>query len=345
MPWCVLPLVQLLWDSELPGLPRNLPSLPDWGSSPSLFVQISFQFFALSLLLLAPLWFGYWNSWSCPRGSSVSSYFLNSNFFILFQLDVYFFHLFQIVDLSPSFLPFTVGSLYILLYFTLYRLHFFLYFATKLNHFREHLITSVLNSASGRLSVSSLLSSFSGVFICSFVWAIFLCLRIPVTNLRYYPGQGNPLCFIMVLSLGRGSKGTMPLVWLSPHSPSLPSLPTSGLCPFRCWFPGRWVCVCSRTPCASPTDSPVILGVSSTTATPTDFYSQRFWVFSFLCLRPGLLGLSCSPDVPPGSFVCECGTTISASPHLTCMVHHLALHPFHLGCPSLPFLPSGWMFL
>ena len=45
--------------------------------------------------------------------------FLNSCFFILFQLDVYFFLLFQIIDLSPSFLPITVGSLNILLYFTL----------------------------------------------------------------------------------------------------------------------------------------------------------------------------------------------------------------------------------
>ena len=39
--------------------------------------------------------------------------FLNSCFFILFYLNVYFFLLVQIVDLSPSFLPFTVGSLYI----------------------------------------------------------------------------------------------------------------------------------------------------------------------------------------------------------------------------------------
>ena len=36
-------------------------------------------------------------------------------------------------------------------------------------------ITSVLNSSSDRLSISSSLSSFSGVLICSFIWAIFLC--------------------------------------------------------------------------------------------------------------------------------------------------------------------------
>ena len=45
-------------------------------------------------------------------------FFLNSCFFILFWLNVYFFLLFQIIDLSPSFLPFTIDSLYIFLYFT-----------------------------------------------------------------------------------------------------------------------------------------------------------------------------------------------------------------------------------
>ena len=78
--------------------------------------------------------------------------------------DVYFFLLLQIIDLSPSFLPFTVGSLYIFLYFTLYSLHFFLHFAIEINQFSGSiLITSVLNSASDRLSISSSLSSSSGV--------------------------------------------------------------------------------------------------------------------------------------------------------------------------------------
>ena len=49
-------------------------------------------------------------------------------------LVVYLFLLVQTVDLSPSVLPFTVGSLY----FTLYSLHFFLYFVTKFNQFCEH---------------------------------------------------------------------------------------------------------------------------------------------------------------------------------------------------------------
>ena len=41
--------------SKLPGLLGILFPLPDWGSSPSLFFQISFQFLALPLLLV-PLW-------------------------------------------------------------------------------------------------------------------------------------------------------------------------------------------------------------------------------------------------------------------------------------------------
>ena len=66
--------------SVLPGLACLVP-LPDWGSFPSLFVQISFQFLALPLLLLAPLWFGCWNVQSCPgqlrnwRFLSLSSFF------------------------------------------------------------------------------------------------------------------------------------------------------------------------------------------------------------------------------------------------------------------------------
>ena len=44
----------------------------------------------------------------------------NSCLFILFWLTVYLFLLFQIIDLNPSFLSFTVDSLYIFLYFTLY---------------------------------------------------------------------------------------------------------------------------------------------------------------------------------------------------------------------------------
>ena len=53
-------------------------------------------------------------------------------------MDVYFFFLFQVVVLSPGFLPVTVGSLNILLYFTLGILHVFFHFSTKLNQFCGH---------------------------------------------------------------------------------------------------------------------------------------------------------------------------------------------------------------
>ena len=43
--------------------------------------------------------------------------FLNFCVFILFQLDIYFFLLFQIIVLTPGFLPVTIGSLNIFLYF------------------------------------------------------------------------------------------------------------------------------------------------------------------------------------------------------------------------------------
>ena len=62
--------------------------------------------------------------------------FLIYYFFILFQMDIYFF-LFQIIGLSPSFLAFSVGSLCIFRYFTLHSFHFFLYSVAILNRFCE----------------------------------------------------------------------------------------------------------------------------------------------------------------------------------------------------------------
>ena len=45
------------------------------------------------------------------------------------------------------------------------------------------LIKSVLNSASDRLHISILFSSFSGFLICSFNWALFLCLPVLAASL------------------------------------------------------------------------------------------------------------------------------------------------------------------
>ena len=60
--------------------------------------------------------------------------FLNSCFFIVLWLNVYFFLLVHTVVFSLSFFPFTVDSLYL----TFHSLHLFLYFVTILNHFCEH---------------------------------------------------------------------------------------------------------------------------------------------------------------------------------------------------------------
>ena len=99
VPSCVLPWVQLLWDSELPGLPGSLFPVTDWGSSPSLCFQISFQFLALPLLLLAPLWFGCGMFTVVPEVPQPLLIFLNSCFFILIWLNVYFFLLAQTIDI------------------------------------------------------------------------------------------------------------------------------------------------------------------------------------------------------------------------------------------------------
>ena len=74
-------------------------------------------FFKLVFNLLLFL-FSFWHPYDSDVGMLKVSQrflslliFLKLCFFILFQLNVYFFLLLQIIDLSPSSLPFTVGSL------------------------------------------------------------------------------------------------------------------------------------------------------------------------------------------------------------------------------------------
>ena len=116
MPWCLLPWIQL-WDSlsfldflEVYFLPS------DCESSPSLFIQISFHF----LLFL----FSFWHPYDSGVGTfkvvpevPIFSHFLNSCFFILFWLNVYFFLPLQIIDLSSvSFPSLLVPCIYIFLF-------------------------------------------------------------------------------------------------------------------------------------------------------------------------------------------------------------------------------------
>ena len=111
------------------------------------------------------------------------------------------------------------------------------------------------------------------------------------------------------------------------------------------WFPGEWFCVRSRTLWVSPRNSPVRLRVCPTAATPTGFFSQRFWGFIFLHWDPRLSGLSHSPVVPPGLSTCKCFfKPHSTSHHLTWSAKHshLALSPLYPSCLSPPLLPV-WM--
>ena len=120
------------------------------------------------------------------------------------------------------------------------------------------------------------------------------------------PGQGNPLCCVVVLYVGVGSEGRMLLAWLSPCFQSLPLLPESEWCPSRC-CPGA--------------DSHVggivyVLGSHG----PLQRTLLRDWQFLPLlqppqvftargsqalfsqCWNPELHGLSCSPVVLPSFY-------------------------------------------
>ena len=124
----------------------------------------------------------------------------------------------------------------------------------------------------------------------------------------------------------------MPLAQLFPYFLSLPSLPTSGLCHFRCWFPGEWVYVCSRTLWASLCET----GSFSHCCTPHKFLQQE--VFESLVSYTETLG-----DV-----VClALQLFLLAYPHMN--VHlpaqpatplpHLVLQPLYCQESSLPYLP------
>ena len=110
-------------------------------------------------------------------------------FEFLFLHSVYFFLLLQIINLSPSLLPVTVGSLYIFLYFT------FIAFTSSSTLWPYStnsvsiLITSVLNCASDRLAISSLLS-------CIFFWSFdqyFHLGHIFLTQCSWYIARGGAL--------------------------------------------------------------------------------------------------------------------------------------------------------
>ena len=108
-------------------------------------------------------------------------------------------------------------------------------------------------------------------------------------NLRYLPGQDNPLPCIMVLYVGKGSEREQ--WWFLSSHPTFKRLP-----------------------------------VSPATATPTGFYSPRFWGFIFPTLEPWA---AWSVSLPSCSswFIC------------TWMWEHLVHQPLPCHASSRPQLP------
>ena len=142
--------------------------------------------------------------------------FPSSCFFILFWLDVCFFLLVYTVDLSPSFLRLTIGSLYIFLCFSWHRLHFFIWFLNRFNQFCERPNYQCFELCiSDRLAISSSLSCIvSGALKCSVIWAIFYfflswhACYFKGRSLRCSPGRGNTGCCAVMLYVGEGLRGS-----------------------------------------------------------------------------------------------------------------------------------------
>ena len=113
--------------------------------------------------------------------------------------------------------------------------------------------------------------------------------------LGIHQGGATHLAVLWCYMWGRGQRGNSAtcsaLCWLSVTS----SATHKQIRPFWCWFTGASVCVHSRTLWVSPMNSPVRLGVSLATSSPTDFFSQMFWSFLSPLWNPGLLSLSHSP--------------------------------------------------
>ena len=148
--------------------------------------------------------------------------FLNSCFFILFWLNVYFFLLVQTVDLSPSFLPFAVPCIFS---FTSFFIAFT--FSSILRPYStisvSILITSVLNCEEiGWLSLHCLVVFFLelwsvlsfGLFFSFFVLVHLLCIRGGAFGI--HQGEATHIAGLCALYVGREVlEGRMLLAQLS----------------------------------------------------------------------------------------------------------------------------------
>ena len=198
------------------------------------------------------------------------------------------------------------------------------------------LITSVLNSASDRLSISLLLSSFSGLFNLFFhlghislSWHT--CYVVREGALGSCQGEATHFATLW----GRGQRGNNATCWALSLFQLLSPLPASEWCPSRCcpgadsW--GEWACVCSRTLWSPQKDSPERLAVYSATATPRKFLQLQVLRHYFPVLEPwvvqSVLSWHCPLPYCSSQFVC--------TRMWYCLVHQLPHHCMS----SPPWLP------
>ena len=329
--------------SELSGLACLFPS-PDWGSFLSLLFQISVN------VLLLLFFFSSWHTYDSDVGTFKITpevpkpflIFLNSCFFILFQLNVYLSLLFWIVDLSSGFLPFTVGSLYIFLYslFIAFTFCSILWPCSIISV--SILITSVLNSVLiGCLSLHRLVLFLEFWSVLSFGPYFFVSappLHCKGWSLGYLPGHSNPLHCVVVMYVGEGwEREQYHLLSPGPTFQHFPCFPQAD---------------CALSGADSQVDGFVyILGpcgplqqtllwdweLLPLLQPPQSFYSQGVWVFSFphwnlgstVCLAPQV----CFP-------VYWCRNVGPTHPPAAVLSPPLAP-----AAPLCSSYQSGWMFL
>ena len=174
------------------------------------------------------------------------------------------------------------------------------------------LITSVLNCASDRLAISSLLSCiFSGALKCSVIWAFFfwswLVCYLKGRGLRCSPGLGNAGGCAVMLYVGDGPRGSNGACSTLHRTSMFHTSTYNQTGPLWCWLPSGWACARPKPLCVSPMTSRVRLGVSPAAAPiPMDVFNQRF---EALFPHAGALGCGVcfAPRCLSGLYVCECG--------------------------------------
>ena len=162
----------------------------------------------------------------------------------------------------------------------------------------------------GWLSLCCLVVFFSGVLICSFIWAIFLCwcaCYVKGGSLSCSLGRGNAGLCAVTLYVGEGRRGSNGTHSTLHQISATPSATHNQFGPCGAGYQVGGLVHTSRPLWVSPRTSLVRLGVSPALApTPMGIFNQRFEA-----LFPGAGALGCAVCLAslcsPGLSVCECG--------------------------------------